>query len=167
MSNVTFRLACNADRGRLAEIVASVLAEYGLRFAPDSTDADLADIDAHYMQRGGIFEIAEDESGQVLGMYGIYPLEHGRCELRKMYFLPAARGLGLGKQALDRAVEHARKLGFDTMVLETSSVLKEAIRLYTRCGFIPFQSDHLASRCDQAYILDLRHPQNDLRPSDA
>jgi hypothetical protein len=42
------------------------------------------------------------------------------------------------------------------MVLETSSVLKEAIRLYTRFGFAPFQSDHLSGRCDQAYILHLR-----------
>ena len=83
-----------------------------------------------------------------------------------MYFLPAARGLGLGKQALDRAVEHALKLGFDTMVLETSSVLKGAIRLYTRFGFTPFPSDHLSDRCDQAYILHLCSHQNELAPSD-
>jgi putative acetyltransferase len=135
--------------------VASVLAEYGLAFAPDTTDADLADIESHYTRRGGVFEIAQDAGGQVLGMYGIYPLEPSRCELRKMYFLPAARGLGLGKRALDRAVAHALRLGFDSMVLETSSVLKEAIRLYTRFGFVPFASDHLAARCDQAYILRL------------
>jgi putative acetyltransferase len=155
IDQVTFRLASNADGRRLAEIVASVLAEYGLRFAPDTTDADLADIETHYTRRGGIFEIAQNDRGEVLGMYGIYPLEQHRCELRKMYFLPAARGLGLGKQALDRAVAHALRLGFDSMVLETSSVLKEAIRLYTRFGFVPFQSDHLSGRCDQAYILRL------------
>ena len=74
MDNVTFRLASNADCRRLAEIVSSVLAEYGLQFVPDTTDADLTDIDAHYIRRGGVFEIAQNESGHVLGMYGIYPL---------------------------------------------------------------------------------------------
>ena len=72
-----------------------------------------------------------------------------------MYFLPQIRGLGLGKQVLERAVEHARRLGFKEIVLETISVLKRAIDLYTRFGFVPARMDHPNARVDQKYILEL------------
>jgi hypothetical protein len=41
------------------------------------------------------------------------------------------------------------------MYLETASVLTEAIALYRRFGFSPAPRKHLASRCDQAWVLDL------------
>jgi putative acetyltransferase len=41
------------------------------------------------------------------------------------------------------------------MVLETASVLKEAVALYRRYGFQPYQAEHVASRCDQTYALEL------------
>jgi len=72
-----------------------------------------------------------------------------------MYFLPEIRGLGLGKQVLDRAIEHARRLGFSAIVLETISVLKRAIYLYTRFGFVPTKMDHPNARVDQKYVLEL------------
>jgi hypothetical protein len=41
------------------------------------------------------------------------------------------------------------------MVLETATVLTEAIALYRRYGFEPYQAAHVSSRCDQTYALDL------------
>lgn len=61
----------------------------------------------------------------------------------------------LGRRVLERAVVHARRPGFQSMVLETISVLKDAIRLYTRFGFMPMQTEHVSARVDQAYILKL------------
>ena len=72
-----------------------------------------------------------------------------------MYFVREIRGLGLGSYILQRAVCQAKELGFTRMVLETSSKLAAANQLYTRFGFQPFTADHLASRADQAYELDL------------
>jgi hypothetical protein len=44
----------------VAELVFGVLAEYGLEPDPETTDADLQDIEANYLQRGGLFEVIED-----------------------------------------------------------------------------------------------------------
>ncbi len=41
------------------------------------------------------------------------------------------------------------------MVLETSSRLEAANRLYANFGFKPKTSDQLAARADQAYSLEL------------
>ena len=72
-----------------------------------------------------------------------------------MYFIPSIRGRGLGKYVLERTIERAKEMGFKQIVLETSSKLIAANRLYTQFGFRPVESDHLASRADQAYALDL------------
>ncbi|OHB80176.1 MAG: hypothetical protein A2Z25_02330 [Planctomycetes bacterium RBG_16_55_9] len=83
-------------------------------------------------------------------------MEEHTCELRKMYLHKAYRGKGLGRCLLEDALTRAKQLGFKTMVLETASVLKEAISLYKSYGFVEYTPDHLSSRCDQAYSLTLR-----------
>lgn len=154
LSYLTIRSATNDDRERVAELVFGVLAEYGLEPDPETTDADLQDIEANYLQRGGLFEVIED-GGNMLGSVGLYPVNKTTCELRKMYLIPSARGLGLGKYVLERAIARARALGFKQIVLETSSKLVAANQLYNKFGFKPMASDHLALRADQAYKLDL------------
>ena len=156
--DIIIRPATNADCTRVMALVSAVLAEFQLPFEPESKDADLKDIESSYLEAGGIFEVIEDAHGKLLGTYGLFPLNDQQCELRKMYFLPEIRGLGLGKQVLDRAIEHARRLGFTAIVLETISVLKRAIYLYTRFGFVPAKMDHPNARVDQKYILELATP---------
>ena len=153
LSHLTIRPATNNDLEAIVEVVFGVLREFGLEPDPSATDADLQDIEANY--RGGVFEVIEDRDGNVVGSVGIFPIDENVCELRKMYFLPAIRGLGLGGYVLERAVNQAKELGFRRMVLETSSKLATANRLYVRFGFQPFTADHLPARADRSYVLDL------------
>ena len=119
------------------------------------TDADLQDIASSYLKRGGVFRVLVDDSGAVVGCGGLYPLTNGEAEIRKMYFLPSARGKGYGRRLLDELLAEARKRGYRRVVLETASQLREAIALYRSAGFKPYQREHLACRCDQAFALDL------------
>jgi len=155
MPGFTFRDARSADGPAVSRLVFAVLREFGL--APDAaaTDADLLDLDTSYARRGGAFELALGADGALLGCAGLYRVSADVCELRKMYLLPSARGQGLGRALLERALARARELGYRRMTLETASVLKDAIRLYTAYGFRPVASGHLASRCDQRYELNL------------
>ena len=136
-------------------MVSSVLTEFQLPFDLNDKDADLLDIEKMYIESGGIFEVIEDQSGRLLGTYGLFPLNDIGCELRKMYFLPEIRCIGLGREVLERAVNHARRLGFKAIVLETVSVLEQAIKLYERFGFVPARFDHPSQRVDQKFILEL------------
>jgi putative acetyltransferase len=155
LSHLTIRSATNDDRERVAELVFGVLDEFGLEPDLKTTDADLQDIEANYLQRGGLFEVIEDMQANLLGSFGLYPINKTTCELRKMYFVPSVRGLGLGKYVLQLAITRAKELGFKEIVLETSSRLIAANHLYKQFGFKPSQPVHLASRADQAYKLDL------------
>lgn len=151
---ISFRGATNADCEKVQNLVFGVLAEYHLQPDPQSTDSDLSDIEKNYIDRGGVFEILEDQTGNMLGTAGLFPIDAETIELRKMYFDKSLRGKGFGKLILERMIKEAKRRGFKRIYLETNSVLREAIGLYEKFGFTPTEEKH-AARCDQAYILDI------------
>lgn len=105
------------------------------------------------------FRTAESKDGAairslVFSVLQEYGLEE-EAEIRKMYFRPQVRGQGLGRALLSELITTAKERGFQRVVLETASVLTDAIALYVKFGFRPVDRCHQASRCDQAYALEL------------
>jgi putative acetyltransferase len=100
--------------------------------------------------------------GRVVGGAGFAPLIGGDpevCELRKMYFLPEVRGLGVGAALLKLALEGARAAGYRTCYLETLEHMSRARRLYEGFGFRPLAAPMGATGhfgCDAWYALDLQ-----------
>lgn len=154
LNQILIRGASNEDCARVQSLVFSVLREYGLEPDLAGTDRDIADIEANYIERGGIFELIETDDGELLGTVGLYPIDESTVELRKMYFSPRLRGRGLGRKTLERMVEKSRELGFSRLYLETATVLKEAVGLYESFGFTETDERH-TPRCDAAYFLNL------------
>lgn len=155
-SEIIIRQATNRDCEKIQTLVFGVLREYGLTPDENKTDRDIADIEANYLHRGGVFELIEDADGNLLGTVGLYPINAQTIELRKMYFSKNLRGRGFGKKTLARMIEKARELGYQKIYLETAQVLREAVHLYEKYGFQPTDEKH-ATRCDRAYFLDLEN----------
>lgn len=151
---VSRRSAENNDRDAIQDLIFGVLAEFGLALDLEGTDRDLADIEANYLDRGGVFEVLVNSNGDILGTVGLFPLDDQAVELRKMYFIPELRGRGLGQSLLSEMIEKARNLGFLRIYLETASVLKQAVHIYEKAGFKTVAERH-TPRCDQAYVLEL------------
>jgi molybdate transport system substrate-binding protein len=149
------RRAGRADTGAARELVFGVLAEYGFTPEPAGTDADLMDLEAGFLADGGLFDVAVEPDGRMAACCGLKVLAGGRLELRKMYVRRDARGQGLGRRLLDRALAWARARGYPRVELETASVLKEAIALYEKAGFVPRPGKLDTCRCDRAFVLDL------------
>lgn len=159
---IRFVRATNSDLPAVHRLVDAALREHeGLELLLRSSDADLKDVELHYQTRGGNFELLVDEAGTAVGVLGWRPAEDGVIELKKLYLAASARGHGLGRLALERLLAEARASGARAIVLETAAVLKPAIRLYTRFGFLPVEGNAAASfaslspQCDLAYRLDL------------
>ncbi|MFF9018088.1 GNAT family N-acetyltransferase [Streptomyces sp. NPDC014870] len=76
----------------------------------------------------------------------------GDAELKRMYVIPEARGLGLARRILAALEDDARAAGRTRMVLETGTAQPEAIALYTSSGYEPCAKfghyrDYDNSRC--------------------
>lgn len=73
-----------------------------------------------------------------MGGGGLFPspgLPAATCELVKMYLLPEVRGIGLGKEIIDRCISTAKELGYQNIYLETMPELKQAMHTYEKFGF--------------------------------
>ncbi|MBI4718476.1 MAG: GNAT family N-acetyltransferase [Planctomycetes bacterium] len=149
------RPATNQDGDGIRHVLLTVLREYGLEADHVGVDADLDDVTGNYSARGGFFDVLIDDDGRIVGTVGLFVVDGEVCELRKMYLLRQHRGQGWGRRMLEHVLCEARLRGFRRMVLETSSKLVEAIRLYERYGFRPNPEMHNCCRCDRAYALEL------------
>ena len=56
--------------------------------------------------------------------------------MKRLYVSPACRGMKLGEQLVETITDHAKKAGYQEMVLDTIQPLKAAIHLYQKMGFI-------------------------------
>ena len=151
------REATAADAPAIRAIVTETLAEFGLRIESDGIDMDLDEVPTSYQSRGGAFRVlVADDDATIVGCGGIYPIEPGTVELRKMYFRPEVRGKGWGRSLLEDLMNTAKNGGYTRMVLETASNLKSAIALYERSGFSEVKGPHHSGRCDRSFGRDLQ-----------
>ena len=149
------------DDSRMAQIIRTVMPEFGADgpgFAIHDPEVD-ALANAYQQPMHAYFVVEMDD--EVVGGAGIAPLQGADssiCELRKMYFLPVARGKGLGQRMLAHNLEVAKQLGFKQCYLETLIQMTAAQKLYEAFGFMRIpqalgQTGHFG--CDRFYIKNL------------
>ena len=136
--DIQIRAMRKQDNPRVAEIIRSVMTEYGAVGSEYSiSDPEVDAMFEAYPAPGAAFFVIEQD-GRIMGCGGMGPLAEGDpdvCELRKMYFRPALRGLGLGSRLLELILEAARDAGYRRCYLETLERMQEARKLYARHGF--------------------------------
>ena len=126
------------DNAELSKIVKGTLAEFGANHPGtvyyDVTTDSLFEV---FQKEKSMYNVVE-LNGEIVGGGGIYPtdgLPADTCELVKMYLLPQARGLGLGKIMIEKCIQQAREKGFNKIYLETMPELKQALSVYAKFGF--------------------------------
>lgn len=70
-----------------------------------------------------------------VGCAALRQLDKHTCELKRMFIQPAFRGLHLGEQLMEVALDTARKLGYTSIKLDSLRRLAPAVKLYLRYGF--------------------------------
>jgi putative acetyltransferase len=156
--NFTIRPWQVADRSAVAEVISTVLAEYGLHWEPEGADRDVLEIEKYYLATSGEFWTLLNATGQVIGSAGYHPSnrqeQRSAVEIRKMYLLSAYRGQGLGRFVLEKLEDSIRSRGFQEIWIETASILVEAVQLYENSGYLPSSGVETA-RCDRVYVKPL------------
>ena len=97
---------------------------------------ELAELPGKYAPPGGELLVVWDERGNAIGCVALRPLIDGdRCEMKRLYVYPEARGLGLGKALADAIVEVARERGYSELYLDTLPTMGTAASMYEKMGF--------------------------------
>ena len=136
------RPVAESDCVGVARLIRTVMPEFGAKGPGYAiSDPEVDDMYSAYTAdgpRAAYWVVARASDGKVAGAGGFAPLVGGgkrTCELRKMYFYPELRGLGLGSELLSMCLERAAKAGFSRMYLETLTPMTQARTLYEKHGF--------------------------------
>lgn len=135
---IHYRKIQPTDNPEIAKIIRTALEEYdeakpGTVYTDPTTDALF---ELFSIPKSGYF-IAE-LNGEILGGCGIFPtlnLPDGFAELVKIYLKKEYRGMGIGRELMNRSTDFARKSGYTHLYLESFPSLKEAIQLYQKMDF--------------------------------
>lgn len=126
------------DNKKIAAVIRAVLIEFkapleGTAYA----DPHLDYLYETYKNDKSIYYIIEKD-GEIVGGAGIMALEDNHqniCELQKMYFSSAVRGIGMGAIMMGKCLIFAKKNGFNQCYLETLPYMTAAQVLYKKSGF--------------------------------
>lgn len=101
-------------------------------YPPESNH--LLDIDT--LAAPGVRFFVARRGGEALGCGALRIDGSGYGEVKRMFVLPRARGMNLGKRILDCLEEEARRQGLDCLRLETGVHQAAALGLYRAAGYV-------------------------------
>ncbi|MEU9038280.1 GNAT family N-acetyltransferase [Streptomyces sp. NPDC048352] len=145
------------DHPDAVRLDAQVQVEYQQRYDGEG-DATFLD-PAMFVPPNGLYLLAYDATGTPVASGGWRGQEKngegysdGDAEIKRMYVVPQARGLGLARRILAELETDARAAGRRRMVLETGDQQPEAIALYLSSGYalsekFGYYRFHESSRC--------------------
>ena len=98
-------------------------------------DAELAGLPGDYAPPTGCLLVSMVDE-EPAGCVALRQLDGGICEMKRLFVLPAFRGMRLGQALLDAVLKRACELGYERMRLDTLPSMQRAIEMYTRRGFV-------------------------------
>ena len=124
------------------EPVRTIFREYAQELKVDlrfqDFESELAMLPGDYAKPRGTLILAS-VNGQLAGCCALRPLDTAdypnAAEMKRLYVRPAFRGLGLGRQLAQAALNAARQAGYTSLLLDTLDDMEAARELYEDLGF--------------------------------
>lgn len=104
--------------------------ELGKKFEPDGRHDFYNSIGDNFV----VFYCLFDQD-KLIGTVALKKIDENTVELKAMYLDRSYRGKGLGHHLMNKIVDEAKRLGYKSIVLDSMSQYKDALRLYERTGF--------------------------------
>ena len=136
---MTIRKIQLEDNEQIAAVIRTVLTSFNVpKVGTAFADPQLDCLFETYNVEKSVYFVIENNK-KIIGGCGIMQLENESkniCELQKMYFLPEARNLGLGRQTIELCLQKAIEYNYEYCYLETMPNMEAAQNLYRKVGFV-------------------------------
>ncbi len=126
--------ATNTDIAAARELIVAYQTALGIDLSFQDFAHEVATLPGGYAPPDGVLLLAVVD-GRAVGCVGVRRFDAERCEMKRLYVAPAARGTGAGRTLAEQAMAHARALGYTRMLLDTLPSMHQAQALYERLGF--------------------------------
>ena len=120
----------NVLRKDVFDFTERCFSELGKRFEPIGRHSFYNDIENEFI----IFYCLISD-GTVVGTVALKKIDDMTAELKSLYLDKDLRGQGLGSKLMQYAINYANDSGYKTIVLDSMSQYKEALKLYEHFGF--------------------------------
>ena len=136
------------------ELFEEYAASLGFDLCFQDFDRELETLPGEYAPPDGAIIIAFSD-GAAAGCVALRRIGGAVCEMKRLFVRPAFRGKGIGRALAEAVVEHARRLGYDSMKLDTLATMGAANALYGSLGFTACEP-YRYNPCEGAVYLELR-----------
>jgi predicted N-acetyltransferase YhbS len=133
------------DRDRIREVTLAAYAEYAAQM-PELWEGYRANILATLQDPGPAEQIVAEQDREIVGTVLLYPMRAAPPgsagagspwpEVRLLAVAPAGRGHGVGEGLMQECARRARARGAPALTLHTTPMMRAALRLYGRLGFV-------------------------------
>lgn len=140
MDNVTLvHISESNDMAAIRTLFEEYARSLSINLCFQDFDTELANLPGDYAPpRGALLGIRTDD--QWIGCCALRPLDTvdypNASEMKRLYVLPPFRGAGHGRMLTEAALDAARKVGYDCVLLDTLSDMESARALYEDLGFV-------------------------------
>jgi GNAT superfamily N-acetyltransferase len=147
MPDRLIRAARESDRAAIREVTLAAYQEYALRM-PAHWEDYVQNILVTLAEARSTEQIVAEQDGTVVGTVLLYPagtvltprsevsVTLAWPEVRLLAVAPAARGQGIGAALMRECIQRARQSGAAALTLHTTEMMKVAMGMYERMGFV-------------------------------
>lgn len=129
------RIEGEADLAVVQALLREYAASLDVDLAYQHFEEEMGSLPGDYAWPLGVLLLAHDGTSAV-GCVGVRPLAEQRCEMKRLYVRPAARGCGLGRQLAEAAIAFGQAAGYRAIRLDTLPSMHDAQALYRTLGFV-------------------------------
>lgn len=100
----------------------------------EKADDALLDSPENYINNGATIILAALNS-KIVGTICLNPVDKTTKEILKFAVLEGHKGLGIGRMLMDYSIDICKRNKIESIILESSSKLKNALKMYEKYGF--------------------------------
>jgi putative acetyltransferase len=128
-----------ADQAHITRLQDAFMTEFFPEFTSDPRqyqwNADIYQIDASYLQKGGKFWVAEVDA-EIVGFGGFRLLDANSVEIKRVRIARTHRAKGLGTAIVRHIESYCRATKIKTIKVDTDDRFDAAISMYTNLGYV-------------------------------